>query len=230
MAKRSEREVREIAQRMLARVLEMEPGDRTTVARLVHEIEPSFLEDDPGAIAFGGAMFDVNEAFFDLACCEEDLFLDMSEHDGKVEGLPFNLDFVVRRRIEGGGLDADQLLDGLEWAHFEIGGRAYGGSEITFRAVEDGSWVFVDGFVGSLHPDLWRDVSEREVAALKGVLRDSGVLAWEADYWEPTLDGTHWTLHLRFGDGTYFESHGSNGYPDGFDAFVDGLIGLGLKA
>ena len=41
-------------------------------------------------------LIDLHNMLFD-AVEEDDILLDMSEHDGKDEGLPFNLTFIVRR-------------------------------------------------------------------------------------------------------------------------------------
>jgi len=42
-------------------------------------------------------LFDVHFALFEAAE-KADLTLDMSEHENKVEGLPFNLDFILRKQ------------------------------------------------------------------------------------------------------------------------------------
>lgn len=225
---KSEQEVYDLARRMVLRVLDMKPGDRTTVATLVHEIEPSLLEEEPGNAIFEGSMFDVTEALFDLVGDEGDLLLDMSEHDGKLEGLPFNLDFIVRRRIEGKHLDVDSLLNKLEWFHFAIGDYFLWHPEITFRKDESRNWIKVDEPDG-LFSCKCEKVSERDIDILKQLVSDSNVLTWDENYWAPVLDGTQWKLQMRFSDGTYFESDGSNSFPGGFNILVDGLIKLGLK-
>lgn len=42
-------------------------------------------------------LFDVHFALFEAAE-KAGLTLDMSEHENKVEGLPFNLDFILRKQ------------------------------------------------------------------------------------------------------------------------------------
>ena len=42
-------------------------------------------------------LFDVHFALFEAAK-KAGLTLDMSEHENKVEGLPFNLDFILRKQ------------------------------------------------------------------------------------------------------------------------------------
>lgn len=228
MSEASEQEVYEAARKMVLRVLGMAPGERATVARLAREIEPSLLDENSSGTVFENSMFDVTEAFLDLANDEGDLLIDMSEHDGKCEGLPYNLDFIVRRRIEGKHLDADELLDKLEWASFMIGGYFQGRSEIIFRKYQS-TWTRV--FDRSELPFLGEQsmVYDKEVKALKKAIKDAGALAWENQYWTPVLDGVQWELQLRFEDGAYFKSFGGNFYPAGFNALVDGLIGLGLN-
>lgn len=227
MTIRTDPEIHSIAQKMVLRVLEMEPGDRTTVARLVNEIEPSLL-DEHGDTMFDDPIDLVTEALFDLAGDEGDLLLDMSEHDGKVEGLPYNLDFIVRRRIGGKHLNADELLDKMEWFYFTVGGYFQGHPEITFRKDDESDWVIIDEQDDPFYSKRQK-ASDVAIEKLKQVVKGSGALAWDDSYWEPILDGTQWELQLRFSDGTYFESSGSNSYPAGFNALVNGLISLGLN-
>lgn len=225
---KSEQEVYDLARRMVLRVLDMKPGDRTTVAMLVHEIEPSLPEEKPGNTMLEDFLFDVTEALFDLSLDEGDLLLDISEHDGKEEGLPFDLDFIVRRRISGKNLDVDALLEKLEWFYFTIRESFLRHSEVTFRKDYEGAWRQVDDQENSFWLEC-PEVSDQDIEALKQLTKDTGILTWEVDYWEPFLDGIQWELQLRFNDGTYFESSGSNGYPTGFDELVKGLAELGLK-
>lgn len=59
-------------------------------------------------------------------------------------------------------------------------------------------------------------------------LRDYGAFAWEAEYDEPVLDGEQWRLQIEDVDGATFQSCGSNGYPEGFDAVYQLFVGAGL--
>lgn len=229
MMVRNEQQAYEVARKMILRVLDMEPGDRTTVARLAHEIEPGLLEERPGNTLFDDPMLDVTEALFDLAADEGDLLLDMSEHDGKIEGLPFNLDFIVRRRVSGKRLNVDELLEKLEWLYFTIGGCSQGRQGITFRKGDDHAWVQMDDQEDCfIRPQ--EKIGDDRIDTLRHVVKNSGALTWNETYWAPVLDGTKWELQLRFNDGTYFESAGNNACPTGFNVLIDGLTGLGLKA
>lgn len=64
-----------------------ENGSRTTTARLAHQLGYTDL-----------TLFDLLDVHNALlrAAQENHMELDFSEHDGKVEGWPFNLDFIVK--------------------------------------------------------------------------------------------------------------------------------------
>ena len=51
-------------------------------------------------MGYGDIVFDdlfyLNDKVFELAE-KNGITLDMSEHEGKLEGLPFNLDFILRK-------------------------------------------------------------------------------------------------------------------------------------
>lgn len=64
-----------------------ENGSRTTTARLAHQLGYTDLT------LFD--LLDVHNALLRTAQ-ENHMELDFSEHDGKVEGWPFNLDFIVK--------------------------------------------------------------------------------------------------------------------------------------
>lgn len=64
-----------------------ENGSRTTTARLAHQLGYTDL-----------TLFDLLDVHNALlrAARENHMELDFSEHDGKVEGWPFNLDFMIK--------------------------------------------------------------------------------------------------------------------------------------
>ncbi len=84
--KRNE-DVSAIVIRLISRIRELPDGSWTTTARLLHDLglDPEELQD---------SLFDIHFALF-KAAEEEEIFLDMSSHDGLVEGLPYNLDFQI---------------------------------------------------------------------------------------------------------------------------------------
>ena len=44
--------------------------------------------------------------------------------------------------------------------------------------------------------------------------------AWQEEYYEPVLDGTHWRLEIHGADGQVRKSDGMNAYPDEWKAFM----------
>ena len=89
--KMSDEEIRHIAEDMIEELRECEDGYVTTTARLAGAY--GYGEEELGF--FG--MFDLNDALFRAAKANH-ITLDMSAHEGLVEGLPFNLDFVVHNK------------------------------------------------------------------------------------------------------------------------------------
>lgn len=89
--KMSAEEIRHIAEAMVEELRECEDGYVTTTGRLASAY--GYSEEELGF--FG--LFDLNDALFRAAKANH-ITLDMSSHEGKVEGLPFNLDFVVHNK------------------------------------------------------------------------------------------------------------------------------------
>lgn len=80
---------------LLTRILKFRSeGYNTTTRRLLAEtgMDMEMLSD--------GALMDLHKALFEAAE-KEGLILDMSSHDGMLEGLPYDLDFTVRRKEPG---------------------------------------------------------------------------------------------------------------------------------
>ena len=75
-------------------------GSRTTTLRAINEIYPDINKIDT---------FDLHFDITDEINRRKNVTLDMSEHDGKLEGLPQYLAFTVRKRIPG-----DELNDKVE--------------------------------------------------------------------------------------------------------------------
>ena len=82
------RELNRITANILDLIEECEDGDCATIAELVREIGIDSYKLD------FGDMFDIQSSVFDAAS-GRGIFLDMAEHEGKEEGLPFHLDFVI---------------------------------------------------------------------------------------------------------------------------------------
>ncbi len=75
-----------IVDKMIAELEKQEDGFQTTTGRLLIGMGYDFDHDE---------LMDLHFKLFDKAE-EKGLYLDMSEHDGKIEGLPYNLDFIVK--------------------------------------------------------------------------------------------------------------------------------------
>ena len=84
-------EIDEIVRVLLKRIRELPEGTETSTAKLIWEIfnNPRDLR---------GSLMEIHFALLDAAK-KEGIDLDMSGHNNKVEGLPCNLDFVVRQTL-----------------------------------------------------------------------------------------------------------------------------------
>ena len=84
-------EIDEIVRVLLKRIRELPDGTETSTAKLIWEIfnNPRDLR---------GSLMEVHFTLLEAAK-KEGIDLDMSKHDGKAEGLPYNLDFVIRQAL-----------------------------------------------------------------------------------------------------------------------------------
>ena len=87
--KYSKADLRHIAEDMIEDLRECEDGTVTTTGRLARDYGYDDMETFD--------LFDLHDALFRAAKANK-ITLDMSEHEGKVEGLPFNLTFVVKNK------------------------------------------------------------------------------------------------------------------------------------
>ena len=85
----SKSDIREIAEYLVEDLRECEDGTVTTTGRLARASGYDDMETFD--------LFDLHDALF-MAARANHITLDMSEHKDKVEGLPFNLTFVVRNK------------------------------------------------------------------------------------------------------------------------------------
>ena len=85
----SKADLRHIAESMIEDLRECEDGTVTTTGRLAHSCGYEDMEFSD--------LFDLHAALFRAARANH-ITLDMSEHKDKVEGLPFNLTFIVRNK------------------------------------------------------------------------------------------------------------------------------------
>ena len=82
-------EINETVRILLKRIRELPEGTETSTAKLIWGIfnNPRDLQ---------GSFLDIHFALLDAAK-QEGIYLDMSGHEGKDEGLPYNLEFVILR-------------------------------------------------------------------------------------------------------------------------------------
>lgn len=84
-------DIDEIVRVLLKRIRELPGGTETSTAKLIWEI---FNNPRDPHVSF----MEIHFALLDAAK-KEGIDLDMSKHDGKAEGLPYNLDFVIRQAL-----------------------------------------------------------------------------------------------------------------------------------
>ena len=82
---------KEAASKLMEEIKKLPLGTRTTTAILYKTVFGSLPDDEV-------ILFDINNMLLKMSE-KEGYFLDGSEHEGKEEGLPFNLDFIIKRKI-----------------------------------------------------------------------------------------------------------------------------------
>ena len=83
----NKQEIQNYANVIYEYLLKQPDGYRTTTSRVIHHlgiITDGFHDD-----------WDIHNKLFDIAQEKGAIELDMSEHEYKCEGLPFNLDYIV---------------------------------------------------------------------------------------------------------------------------------------
>lgn len=215
-----------LAEKLIIRAADMRPGERSSISALVRECYPgqSFDDFDDQSI--------IAEAFLDLARDEGSLLIDVPEYMNEPDLSAYNQTFILRKRIGRDAASVEDLLKKLEWVYFYLNTSYQGRFETLIRKDDQGDWAKQSEYAKLLDSAVRPKelLSTNEWKTLQRVLEDAHVLDWDPDYWEPMLDGAHWEIQLRFTDGTYFESLGSNGYPERFDNLVSGLTEICLGA
>lgn len=84
-------ELRTVVEDLVDELRELPDGVEVTSAQLLKRIGYDSAEMTPGEL------YDYHDALFREAE-ENHITLDMSKHDNKLEGLPWNLDFAVRNK------------------------------------------------------------------------------------------------------------------------------------
>ncbi len=81
----------EIVPLMIEKLKQLPDGYRISSSALFFQVEPP-----PGVLFQTPDFWALHRTLFEAALREPGLTLDMSEHEGKCEGFPYNLAFVVR--------------------------------------------------------------------------------------------------------------------------------------
>ena len=126
--KYSKADLRHIAEDMIEDLRECEDGTVTTTGRLARDYGYDDMETFD--------LFDLHDALFRAAKANK-ITLDMSEHEGKVEGLPFNLTFVVKNKK---AQIKCPRCGSTDTARFIYGYPAF--SEEMQKKLDEGKWVF----------------------------------------------------------------------------------------
>ena len=102
----------------------------------------------------------------------------------------------------------------------------------TWLVMTESFTVTMENGILRFEPMLGQDSKELAVdedvfAGLSRAIEAGDVWQWLPEYWNPgVLDGTDWALEVEFKGGGRFESRGVNEWPEGYEAFVEGLVGL----
>lgn len=207
-------DTREMATRFLWEALERLPlGTTTSVEDLASACPPLVMSPDGcyGLTAGGGVHDEL-----DLDDLEYDLWSRAEEAGLYVESLEGGAFRLRRRAAVGTALE----MHNVSRVAF---------STTTFTAPELYMTFELSDGVARIRRGMLSDPVERVadsdvLDAMGAALSAGGVATWDRLYDQPVLDGTTWSLAVTHDDGSVFESHGNNAWPDGFDAFVDGIL------
>lgn len=133
--------------------------------------------------------------------------------------------FVLFKRVSGSEVPQ---LEEMESLSFTTGGFHQGLAFIEVLEVED-NYVVKCGTAGCGDDSATvRQLTNAEISTLTATLERLGVTRWSDRYVSSALDGTQWSIRLRFKGGLEFTSFGSNAYPKGFGALLSAMIALGM--
>lgn len=124
-------------------ISQMKDGEVSSIARLIHRL----LNEE-----YDGDMFLLMNLVL-YECAKRGIYLDYSEHDGKVEGLPFNLTFVKRSSDSVGSLPKDSRICVLH--HPLRGCEHWPGMKFEEYGVDRAVVVF-DGSIEETKEKYWK--------------------------------------------------------------------------
>ena len=188
---------------IIARLKTLPAGTSKCSGGLFREVFP----DEP--LPEFNDLFDLNYALHDLAE-KEGLYLDGTHHFNKEEGLPFNLDFIVKPLKPVVSFDSVKYSESC-WPSLP--------EELSIDLCNKSISYLPSDSVDREHPAIHKCTApEWDVIAdfVAGCRFDQ----WEESYIEPVLDGTSWKIDLLRGGKVVKKSSGSNGYPNCWEIFL----------
>ena len=138
------------------------------------------------------------------------LYLDDTHHFDKVEGLPFNLDFIVTP------LKPVVSFDVVRYSESSWPGLP---EELTID-LRRKSIAYVSSDSGDREHPAIRKCTAAEWDEIADLVAGCRFDQWEESYIEPVLDGISWKVELLKGNKVVKESSGSNGYPNCWRMFT----------
>lgn len=188
---------------IIARLKSLPAGSRECSAGLFHDVFP----EDP--LPEFKDLFDLDYALRDEAV-KAGLYLDDTHHFNKEEGLPFNLDFIVKP------LKPVVSFDVVKYSETRWPGLP---EEVTIDLRKKSIAYLPRDSVDREHPAIhkctapeWNEIAD----FVAGCRFDQ----WEESYVEPILDGTSWRISLLRNGKVVKRSSGSNGYPNCWEIFL----------
>lgn len=188
---------------IIARLKSLPAGSRECSAGLFHDVFP----EDP--LPEFKDLFDLDYALRDEAV-KAGLYLDDTHHFNKEEGLPFNLDFIVKP------LKPVVSFDVVKYSETRWPGLP---EEVTIDLRKKSIAYLPRDSVDREHPAIhkctapeWNEIAD----FVAGCRFDQ----WEESYIEPVLDGTSWRISLLRNGKVVKKSSGSNGYPNCWRMFT----------
>lgn len=242
-----ERFLTSVAEELAEYATTLSAGSWISVARLLHAAIPSrketalfldaidggqdviFTKGNESSTTSQGLLFDLTTAL-DVAFWQHNLFADRTSLRWKDLGLPFNISFMLRKRIrtrELEPLDEAPTIDGVyfEESAFFVGKSIIDAAFTEDRILTELCTVFFRAREESVQS--YTALSNSQWNSLEVALYALNIYHLKDSYEGSALDGMQWTLRLLLPGARYFEVSGSNDYPDCYDALVSQLRKLG---
>ena len=242
-----ERFLESVAEELAEYATTLSAGSWISVARLLNATIPSrketalflaaidgdhdviFTKGSESSTTSQGLLFDLTTAL-DVALWQHDLFADRTSSRWKDLGLPFNIPFMLRKRIrtrELEPLDEAPTIDGVyfEESAFFVGKSIIDAAFTEDRILTELCTVFFRAREESVQS--YTVLRNSQWNSLEVALYALNIYHLKDSYEGSALDGMQWALRLLLPGARYFEVSGSNSYPDCYDALVSQLRKLG---